>query len=329
MTSSKGRGCARDFRGAEALRNIVIAIVVRTLFITECIAGPQHWGSGYPYLIALQSQGDKEALVAFEGPLRCKDADWIARWVDTSNSLSGLVRDGIACGDFWPGEFGTEYLAGLVKNSTTVTLRVLVPPEVFSTKPWKVIRTSRLEIDPENMRGVCAGDVLGRKSDQLLVLAGQKLFVVAPPATPSENGWKAAATLDIPKAIEASHIACGDFWGEGKDYVAVGHVLNRGTFSISYYEYDGKELELVTADSAKDIPAPYPGGFLAADFTKDGFDTLTIIPQDRKQSMQIRVAPRKNTDYRPSLGPLYNGRAGIHQRNIKSERRFAAPISRA
>ena len=288
---------------------IALAVLAASLGISPCLAGPQHWGSGYPYLIMMERHGDKDVLVAYEGPLRCKDAEWIKRWVDSSGSLAGLVRGGLACGDFWPGEFGTEYLAALVKDGSAVTLKVLLPPEVFSTSPWTVIHTRTLDVDAASIRGVCAGDLLGRKSDQLLVLAGQKLFVVAPPATPSENDWKVVEVLDVPKAIKASHIACGDFWGEGRDSLAIGQVLNTGKLTVSYYERDGKGLSLITADAARDVPVPDIGGLLAADFTKDGFDTLTIVPRDTRQPLQVRVAPRKGPDFKPGLGPLYNGRA--------------------
>ena len=288
---------------------IALTVMAASLGVNPCLAGPQHWGSGYPYLIAMERHDGQDVLVAYEGPLRCKDAGWIERWVDSSGSLAGLVRGGMACGDFWPGEFGTDYLAALVGDGATVTLKVLAPPEVFSTGPWTVMHTATLDVAAASIRGVCAGDLLGRKSDQVLVLAGQKIYLVAPPATPSENDWKVVEVLDVPGAMKASHIACGDFWGDGRDSLAVGQVLNTGKLAVSYYEYDGKGLSLITTDAARDVPVPEIGGLLAADFAKDGFDTLTIIPADPEMPLQVRVAPRKGPDFKTGLGPLYDGRA--------------------
>ena len=115
-----------------------------------------------------------------------------------------------------------------------------------------------------------------------------------------------SARADIPVSPAAFRgLAIGDFWGEQQRYVAIAADAGSGT-QLTLWSWSGGTPSLVVTDAAADLPSLQMHGLVAADYEKDGFDTLTLLAADG--SFQVRVAPRKpNAAYDP--GPEYNGKA--------------------
>ena len=294
---------------------LAMTALIAIAFPRSASAGPQHWGSGYPYLMAVETHGSRAALVAYEPPMRAKETTWISRWIGESGNLKGLVPGGLTAGDFWPGDFGTDYVVGVVRSGSGHLVKILKAPEVFSTKPWAVVSTGKLPVS--DVVALSTGDLLGKKSDQLITASktsrGLVLSVIAPPAAPSGDQWTVAKQVKLPK-LRGSILgmACGDFWAEKKQSLAIA-TSEGGKTRLSFYAIESDSLILITTDAAKDLPRIAPNGLIAADYVKDGFDVLTFIPADPKARFQLRVAPLKSAKDKPSQGPLYIGRAMSRQ----------------
>jgi hypothetical protein len=279
-------------------------------------ADPQHWGMGFSYLVTVERDGPKNRLVVYAPPLRAKDAVWIARWVDASDSFKDLVAGGLAVGDFWPANFGKEYLAALTKDSQgDVWIKLFEPPEVFSTKPWRLVVQFRF--GKRNVIAATAGDLLGKGRDQLIVItketSGYNAWFLVPPDRPG-SGWSEARKATLPNLGKLTGAACGDFWGSKKDSLALAVENNMPLFlypsafekytQLHFYSYDGPAFKPIVRDLW--MIAPTAPLFTGADFVKDGFDVLVTA---RDARFELRVAPRRLPTDPIDPGPLYTGRA--------------------
>ncbi len=216
-------------------------------------AGPQHWGFGFGYLVTIEEQeGGARALSVYEPPMHVKETPWLLRWRDTSAQYSEVLPAGVAVGNFWPQSMGGKEYVAAVKYSPAhgYTVVVLDPPEVFSTRPWKVVRewpSTPLPADSlarksgdewtpplsllaggNRIVAVAAGNPMDRPADQLVVLTVDSeqpphyaVQIYEPPAEPNSGDWTVGAILavgELQKTPEEQPlaIAVGDFWGHEK-----------------------------------------------------------------------------------------------------------------
>lgn len=224
------------------------------LLAGHALAGPQHWGFGFGYLVTVEEDATGlRALCVYEPPMRVKEGEWLLRWRDTSAHYTHVVPGGLAVGDFWPqGMGGKEYLVLISHTADTgFSIQVLDPPEVFSTRAWRVLntwpsqlrtgqaaqtgwpgRTSPLRhLEGKAVVASAAGDILGVGRDQLVVLAVSwdptphySLGVYVAPETPTSGDWTLHAVLavaNVPgdRSKVVTQMAVGDFWGHGRDLV--------------------------------------------------------------------------------------------------------------
>lgn len=135
-------------------------------FASPALAGPQHWGFGFGYLVTVeQNERGQRALSVYEPPLRVKDGAWLLRWRDTSEQYKDVIPGAVAVGNFWPQPMGKEHVVALRSGEKGVELMVLDAPESFSRRPWHLLgrsdySTSKDERD--TLRGLTAGDLLGQ-----------------------------------------------------------------------------------------------------------------------------------------------------------------------
>ena len=294
---------------------------------SAALCGPQHWGSGYPYLAALETHGSSKWLVVYEGPLRAKDSVWIPRWVDRATDFSSVGSAGLVIGNFWTAGVSRDYLVLVTQAGNTVTLKVLQPPDYFKVGSWTLRSTSTVTLTSGTVIAAAAGNPLGRTVagtlldngvDQILLLVqdGSTLRVVmlTPPGSPTGTTWTIAKNVALP-AITGDYrgFACGDFWNENKDVFAVATVTG-GATAIAFYQFNtsSSTFSLITTDAAADLPAIALNGLVAADYCRDGFDVLTLIPPEPNGTFQLRAAPAKpGQTYNP--GAYYNGKAMSRQ----------------
>lgn len=251
------------------------------------LAGPQHWGFGFSYLVTLEEGADgARALSAYEPPMHVKDGPWLLRWRDAAPQYADVLPNGLAVGDFWPEPMGgTEYLAALVQTQPAVPpiVRIYAAPQTFGTQAWRVVVEQSLPAAGKDLGGapfvpqfVAAGDVLGKKRDQLVALydrgSGEHIYTLVtyePPAKPGVGAWTAALT-DLPQgdAYSSADIAglmVGDFWGDGHDCVAL-TLVEQGQTRVAFFELTADGLQRipgVTTLSAKAQsanPPPLQGG---------------------------------------------------------------------
>ncbi len=285
------------------------------------VAGPQHWGFGFGYLVTLEEgAGGSRALSVYEPPLRVKDGAWRLRWRDASGQYQDVLPGCIAVGDFWPQAEGSEQLAALVRNARgELRVRVFDAPDVFSTGAWDVLGETEV-VGPylggavaEKVLSASAGDVLGRGGDQLVTLEPfggaigfDQIVVYTPPAGAREGRWEAVGKTPAPPGLKPKALAVGDFWGVGRDQVAV---LADG-FSgptIVYLEVDAAgDASLTTREIAREIidGAALPNLFAGADFLKDGFAYVAFGGGEEDPNVAFRVAPRREQRYGTTwIGP--------------------------
>lgn len=284
------------------MKHILIFAILLSIISPLAVAGPQHWGFGMSYLATIENRDRKYQLVVYEAPLRAKDAVWISRWVDESEHYQNIVPGCLAGGNFWPGDFGKDYLIAIEKEGDKFFIRVLEPPEVFGTMPWKIVSSTALESKTAPIAAT-AGDLLDAKSDQLLLLRrddkGYFVEILKPPAKPEEKWEPVISQIKLPKKYnnEIAGFVCGDFWNEKKDYFSVfdsecflvGGYMNFADF----YRPIPESNELLSYKVALDkIPKPAFFGMVASDYVKDGFDTLTCISSANSTTVSVLSAPK-------------------------------------
>jgi hypothetical protein len=283
------------------------------ILIIPAWSGPQHWGSGYPYLAVMRkidTLGNMELMV-YEPPLRAKNATWISRWTNRDSNYKNAIPGGVVVGNFWPGDFGKDYLVVLYQNLTQLSIKVFEPPEFFTTKNWSNVSSKNLSI--VNCLAATAGDLLGQGRDQLILLLqdtlGLKVAILSPPSSPTSNVWAITSQVQLPSISGSVRgFACGDFWGEKIDRLAIAST-NSGNTKLDFFRLVGSAVELIVSDTAGDLPQLAQNGLVAADYTRDGFDVLTFVNADPTKGFELRVAPARSPDEKPNPGPTYTGKA--------------------
>ncbi|MFO0915042.1 MAG: hypothetical protein U0795_18930 [Pirellulales bacterium] len=297
-------------------------------------AGPQHFGFGFGYLVTIETdQAGQSALSVYEPPLRVKEAPWLLRWRDTSDHYRSVVPNSLAVGDFWPGTMGAkEYVvAWSQEGDGSPTLIVLDPPEVFSTRPWKILARTQLPETPPKAQVVAAaaGDLLGTGQSQYVVLLhadGRDQLKLWSPGPTASDPWRLAATWDLPEHPEptdngesnrARGMTVADFWGSGHQYV----LIDYGQQSV-YYRLpsdtsagDVSAVNPTTDSDSKSVSrelavevidrhveeSKSPSLVVGCDFLKDGFAYVARIPAEQNRpQVSFRVAPRRSERYRTS-----------------------------
>lgn len=300
----------------------ILLIALLFLALGGADAGPQHWGFGMSYLATLRQMGDRTCLVVYEGPIRAKNTAWIPRWIDRTTDFSNVVPGGIVVGSFWPSSTGLgakDHLVTIAQAGTTLTIRTHEPPECFAVAQWTLRRSVSLTLSSGSVIAAAAGDVLGLLEDQLLLLVrtgtNLKVVIITAPSTPASSNWVIAKQIALSGvAGDVRGFAAGDFWGDGAHSLAVATSIN-GATQLTYYSYNSAgagSFSPITTDAATDLPALAQNGLVAADYVKDKFDVLTLVPADPGQRFECRVAPaRPGQGYNP--GPWYTGRSVSRQ----------------
>jgi len=266
-----------------------------TLAASSAHAGPQHWGSGYPYLITLEKSAKGVRLAAYEAPLRAKNGAWLLRWSDTNPGYAN-AEGPIAVGDFWPGPVGKEYVALALPKGT---IQIIEAPEMFGTMRWAWL--GRASAEP-GIKQLTAGDLLGEKRDQLIALMPKQIKVWSVSGSAAKPVLALAASFDLPKDMAVKQIACGDFWGDRDEELA----LFDKNGSIRFIQIkDSKAVEIRSTRLSKGIDFA-----LAADWVKDAFDSITV--STGLGGVEVLAAPLKPGTKR-SPGPNYTGKAMSRQ----------------
>ncbi|MCX7003357.1 MAG: hypothetical protein NTV22_08800, partial [bacterium] len=293
------------------LRGRMGCAALAMFWVLTGLAGPRHWGSGYPYLATLEEQAGRTQLMVYEGPLRAKNGPWLVRWIDASAQYGAALPGGLAIGNFWPSKIGTEYLVVLSGRAGAIDITAYKAPEVFCARPWALVSTG--VVDLGEVVAAAAGDPCGRGRDELVVLTRTNLVVIAPPATLTSGAWRITRSFDLP-AMRGTLVglACGSFWTNKTDGFALASKA-RGKTQITYCAVAGDALKIVVVDQARDVPGVAPGALTAGDFMKDGFDDLVVVGAGKQNGLQLRVAPARQAGTPPDLGPLGNGRAYSRQ----------------
>jgi hypothetical protein len=280
----------------------------------SALAGPQHWGFGFGYLVTIeQNEKGERALSVYEPPMRVKDGEWLLRWRDTSDQYKDVLPNGLAVGNFWPEAMGSkEYVVALTATEGgPPMILILDPAEVFSTRSWKVLAQAPLPGWPQGAQVIAtaAGDVLGTKRAQLVVLAwkgNDEVLYVWVPGAGADQPWTLSATRAWPRsspgpvrdernALTGATVA--DFWGAGTDSVLLRHAGENYSYSVvglGEAPAGGipRELNLsgVCGERVR-IPAGELGALVACDFLKDGFAYCALVARDRPE-IEFRTAPR-------------------------------------
>jgi len=293
------------------LRGLMGCAALALLWALEGLAGPQHWGSGYPYLATLEEQAGRTQLMVYEGPLRAKNGPWLLRWIDDSTHYAAALPGGLAIGNFWPGKIGTEYLVVLAGRDGAVSIEAYKAPEVFCARPWELVSTGVVAVS--EVVATAAGDPCGRGRDELIVLTRKDLVVITPPATLTSGAWRIAQHFDLPamRGIPVG-LSCGSFWKNKTDGLVIAS-SERGKTQITFCEVAGESLKVIVVDKALDLPSVAFGTLTAGDFMKDGYDDLVFVGARKRNKLQLRVAPARQAGTPPDLGPLGNGRAYSRQ----------------
>lgn len=289
--------------------------------------GVQHWGFGHGSLATLQTREDgSRDLVVYEAPLRAKDGPWLERW--RSEKVAGpQAAAWVACGDFRPQAVGKAYVVVATADGAGLTLTVYEPPEVFSRRPWAALPAKNRVVPPEKLGGtvehIAAGNLYGNRgeADSLCVLIrtgdGDKAnWFVASVRVPMGENAEAELTRREPLPVTAdpsfvAGFAVGDFWGTGEDGICFPIGGEAGT-QLRFLRW-GREVSpgacfvKVVDDTAPDVPPLATSGICAADFLKDGFDAIALLPADPAAPLEVRVAPSREPGKGPEPGPFYNG----------------------
>jgi hypothetical protein len=300
---------ANSLAVARSSKRILTCLCAAILgFASAALAGPQHWGFGFGYLVTVeQNERGQRALSVYEPPLRVKDGVWLLRWRDTSEHYKDVIPGGVAVGNFWPQPMGKEHVVALRSGEKGVELMVLDAPESFSRQPWRLLGQSDYSSnkdDRDTLRGVTAGDLLGRGADQLITLhdegSGRHLpwiRVLAPSEQP-DRPWSMLGKLNLNAVVETDGIlglAAGDFWGTGHDLLAVAakYPTNSKPSEIIFLrvqQRDGGELAAQIVARAP-IAAEGSPALVAADFLKDGF-AYVLAAARNSPALAFRTAPR-------------------------------------
>ena len=277
-------------------------------FASAALAGPQHWGFGFGYLVTVeQNERGQRALSVYEPPVRVKDGAWLLRWRDTSEQYKDVISGAVAVGNFWPQPMGKEHVVALRSGEKGVELMVLGAPESFSRKPWPLLgrsdySTSKDERD--TMRGLTAGDLLGRGADQLITVhdggSGGHLpwiRVLAPPAQPDQP-WSVVGKLNLDAVVKTGAIvglAAGDFWGTGQKLLAVAlkHAASSTPPEIIFLRVERSGSGELTTQIVARAPMAAEGlhALVAADFLKDGF-AYVLAAARNSPALAFSTAPR-------------------------------------
>lgn len=277
-------------------------------FASAALAGPQHWGFGFGYLVTVeQNDSGQRALSVYEPPLRVKGGAWLLRWRDTSEHYKDVIAGGVAVGNFWPQPMGKEHVVALRSGAKGVELMVLNAPESFSLQPWQLLGHSDYSSNKEDrdtLRGVTAGDLLGRGADQLITVHDEGsgrpvpwIRVLAPPAQPDQQ-WSVLGKLNLEAVAKTGVVvglAAGDFWGTGHDLLAVAVNYSAGStpseiIFLRVQQRDGLELAAEIVARAP-IAAEVSHALVAADFLKDGFAYVLQAARNSPE-LAFRTAPR-------------------------------------
>lgn len=304
----------RHWRATGSLPAFFVILAVLATAVPS-LAGPQHWGFGMSYLAAVKQIGGQKQLVVYEGPLRAKNATWISRWIDRTTDVSAVISGGIAVGNFWPSDPGKEYLVLVSQSGTTVTLRVLDAPECFKVGQWTLKSTGTVTVSSGSVVAAATGDLASLGKDQLLLLvqdgATLKVLILTPPTTSTGTTWTISRQGTLP-SVTGSYLgfACGDFWNEDKDRIALATSVG-GATRLAFYSFSTSTntFSLITTDAAGDLPVLAQNGLTAGDYVKDGFDVLTLLPSEPASLFQLRVAPAKSPSDPYNPGPWYTGKA--------------------
>ncbi|MEW6251586.1 MAG: hypothetical protein AB1716_13135, partial [Planctomycetota bacterium] len=267
--------------------------------------GPQHWGFGFGYLVAVEEDAQgRRVLSVYEPPLRVKDGPWLLRWRDASGQYADVLPDGVVVGDFWPQAMGGKEYVLLLTSTPEAGLRLVAldPPEVFGTRPWKPAgewrSTPLAEDDPQRRFGdkflpplaqvvggnrilaVAAGNLANLKRDHLIVLTADSrqppnyaLQIYAPPEEPGGADWTIWAMVPLKSLLSGPEdrplaLAAADFWGTGKDVLLL-MLPGRAV----YFELKGTGTR---------TPAAQPGkGRRGADFTIARPNVVAQVPLER------------------------------------------------
>lgn len=302
------------------------AVLLLVLGVNDRIlAGPQHWGSGYPYLAVIERDGKNARLAVYEPPMRAKTAQWLCRWTDAHPRYQTVLPGAMVIGDFWPADTGREYLCIAQKAKHGNELTLLQAPERFSTAPWTVVGSSSASIP--NLKWLAAGDLLGKGRDQLvaIILLGKGRYeavLIEPAIGPRAAQWPIGRRLLLPSvAGELLGASAGDFWGRGADGLAlVSRRSARDDAQIRYYTLTPGGWKLDAVGKAERAGQLVTGN----DFVKDGFDVVTMLDR-RSGALELRTAPtRNNADEPKPEGPAYTGRALSRQMLPGTDRHVAA-----
>ena len=167
VATYRDRANVHDFKkGGLPLMAVVMMLATAP---APLLAGPHHWGFGFPYLAAVEEVGGQRRLAVYEPPLRAKDCAWPTRWLDVTTDWSGVLPGGIAIGNFWPTSPGTEYLAAVRQEAGSLRVDVYAAPECFAVHPWAKLSTSLPIAVSGTFLGATAGDLLGLGRDQLML----------------------------------------------------------------------------------------------------------------------------------------------------------------
>lgn len=288
----------------------ILAIMLPAVAADSLLAGPQHWGFGFPYLAVVEEVGGQQRLAVYEPPLRAKDCVWPTRWLNASSDMTDVQAGGIAIGNFWPSSPGCEYLAAVRENTGSLYVDIYAAPEHFSTGAWSKQSTSSAITVTGSFLAATTGDLLDLGHDQLLITINVSgtitVVILDPPTEVAGTDWTNSAQFTLPgSGTDFRGIACGDFWAEDHDRIALATEQSSAT-QLSFYGYDSGTASLIVTDAAGDLPLLRTNGLTAADYEKDGFDVLTLIHADG--DFELRAAPARAGDVY-NEGSQYNGRA--------------------
>ena len=294
----------------------ILPLLLSVTLAGAALAGPQHWGYGFGYLVTVEeNSAGQRAVSVYEPPLRVKDGEWLLRWRDTSSQYGGMLAHGAAVGNFWPQPIGEEQLV-LIEGGggEKLTTRVFAAPDVFSNGAWEMLGTPGIHgpyiggATAETIIAASAGDVLGRGFDQLVLLepfganAGfEQVVVYQPPTSPSDGEWRVIGKVPVPPLGHAVAIAACGFWGHDRTQVAL--LMQQGnTYDAIYLEIDNPSGDTLTsrmvARETLSNVRQTPGCFVGEDFLKDGFGYLAVASGGNgADELAFRVAPRREQLY--------------------------------